>query len=328
MSPAVVLAPGATYSCSFTGAVSGNAGSSHTDVVTASGTDDDGNPVSDTDDATVTITNVAPTVVVLKSANPTSVTEPGASVTFTVSVQNTSAEAVTLTTLTDDKFGNLNGQGTCATGGSIAAGTTYTCSFSGNVTGAGGTTHTNTVTGTVTDDDNSTATDTDDATVNITAAPQTARIAPTATSCLDYANGNAGDLNEILYGVKGNKIANVAPGVLFYYYRVTISGAEPHTLTVIQSNTGSLPNFGVQQDQAILYTNGCVKITQNNTGSFSGVSNGTYIIGIKYDPSTVIGATKPGGDVTYTFKTFVDGSANAEPGSTDSILLKAKPKGA
>ena len=38
------LAPGASYSCAFTGAVSGNAGSTHTDVVTASGKDDDGNP--------------------------------------------------------------------------------------------------------------------------------------------------------------------------------------------------------------------------------------------------------------------------------------------
>ena len=45
------IAAGATYSCSFSGAVSGNAGSSHTDIVTASGTDDDGNPVSDEDDA-------------------------------------------------------------------------------------------------------------------------------------------------------------------------------------------------------------------------------------------------------------------------------------
>ena len=41
------IAAGGSYSCSFSGAVSGNAGSSHTDVVTASGTDDDGNPVSD-----------------------------------------------------------------------------------------------------------------------------------------------------------------------------------------------------------------------------------------------------------------------------------------
>ncbi|MDY6876102.1 MAG: hypothetical protein SWK90_07885, partial [Chloroflexota bacterium] len=42
--------------CSFSATVSGNAGDVETDVVTASGSDDDGNPVSDDDDATVTIT--------------------------------------------------------------------------------------------------------------------------------------------------------------------------------------------------------------------------------------------------------------------------------
>ena len=41
------IAPGPSYSCSFTGAVSGNADSSHTDVVTASGKDDDGNGLTD-----------------------------------------------------------------------------------------------------------------------------------------------------------------------------------------------------------------------------------------------------------------------------------------
>ena len=71
------IAPGASYSCSFTGAVSGNAGSSHTDVVTASGTDDDGNPVSDEDDATVTITDVAASIQVTKTADPVSLPEPG-----------------------------------------------------------------------------------------------------------------------------------------------------------------------------------------------------------------------------------------------------------
>ena len=66
------LAPGASYSCSFTGAVSGNAGSSHKDIVTASGTDDDGNPVSGHDDATVTITDLASSILVTKTADPTS----------------------------------------------------------------------------------------------------------------------------------------------------------------------------------------------------------------------------------------------------------------
>ena len=58
------IAAGASYSCSFSGAVSGNAGSTHTDVVTASGTDDDGNPVSDHDDATVARSRILPSSIV------------------------------------------------------------------------------------------------------------------------------------------------------------------------------------------------------------------------------------------------------------------------
>ena len=54
--PQTIL-PGATYTCTFTANVS----KTETDVVTASGTDDDGNPVSDDDDATVTITPAPPT---------------------------------------------------------------------------------------------------------------------------------------------------------------------------------------------------------------------------------------------------------------------------
>ena len=76
------------YSCSFTGAVSGNAGSSHTDIVTASGTDDDGNPVSDEDDAVVTIGNLPSSIQVTKTATPTSLQEPGGNATFAVAVKN------------------------------------------------------------------------------------------------------------------------------------------------------------------------------------------------------------------------------------------------
>ncbi len=56
--PQTLAAAGGSYRCSFTANVSGNAGDVETNVVTASGTDDDGNPVSDTDDATVTVLDV------------------------------------------------------------------------------------------------------------------------------------------------------------------------------------------------------------------------------------------------------------------------------
>ena len=119
------------------------------------------------DDATVSLTNVNPTVQVDKSASPTTASV-GDTVTFSVSITNTSVEPVTLTTLTDDKFGNLNGQGTCATGGTIAAGAVYSCTFTAPMpSGLPGGVHTDIVTGTVRDNENNTATDTGTATVTV-----------------------------------------------------------------------------------------------------------------------------------------------------------------
>ena len=175
------LAPGASYSCSFTGAVSGNAGSSHTDVVTASGTDDDGNPVSDHDDAVVTITNTPSSILVTKSATPTSLPEPGGNATFDVTVKNTSAvDSVTITSLTDDVYGNLDGKGSCDAPQTIAAGGSYSCSFSGAVSGNAGSSHTDVVTASGTDDDGNPVSDEDDATVTITDVAATIVVTKTA----------------------------------------------------------------------------------------------------------------------------------------------------
>lgn len=173
------IVAGGTYSCSFSGTVSGNAGSTHSNTVTALVSDDEGNLASNTGVANVGITDVLPTLVVTKSAGVASIPEPGGSVTFTVEVQNTSPEIVTLTTLTDTDFGDLNGQGTCATGGTIAVGATYTCSFSGTVSGNAGDTHTNTVSATVSDDEANSASDTDDATVAITNVSSSISVAKT-----------------------------------------------------------------------------------------------------------------------------------------------------
>jgi uncharacterized repeat protein (TIGR01451 family) len=172
------IQPGGTYTCKFTRTVTGNAGDQKTDVVTASGRDDDGNEVSDDDDATVTLTDVPSSLALEKTANPTSVQSPGADVTFTVVVRNTSSvDAVTIDTLVDNVYGDLNGKGSCgaligkvlqpddhASGGADEA----TCSFTGAVTGAGGSSHTDVVTVTGHDDEGAEVTAHDDATVTIT----------------------------------------------------------------------------------------------------------------------------------------------------------------
>lgn len=88
-------------------------------------------------------------------------------VTFTIVVTNHSIEPLTLTSLVDDMFDDLNGVGDCATGGSIAQeGGTYTCSFTVTLTGApGDPPHVNVVTATAEEDEGEEAEASDSETV-------------------------------------------------------------------------------------------------------------------------------------------------------------------
>jgi hypothetical protein len=160
------LAPnGGSYSCSFTTFVSANAKDiSEMNLATASGTDDDGNPVSVSDDATVSFTNVPPAATLTKAAT-------SADVTFTVVVTNDSpAELLELTALNDNTFGNITQatgaikSTTCAVPQTIPVGGNYNCQFVATVSTSP---HTDTVTGTVSDDEGGTITPFDSATVTL-----------------------------------------------------------------------------------------------------------------------------------------------------------------
>lgn len=100
------VAPLGSYGCSFTATVSGDAGDVETDVVTASGEDAGGNPVSDSDDATVTLTDVLPAIQVVKAASPT-LLHAGESVTYTYVVTNLGVEPLGDVTLTDDRCSSV-----------------------------------------------------------------------------------------------------------------------------------------------------------------------------------------------------------------------------
>ena len=139
-----------TYTCTFTATFTGNAGAAETDTVTATGKDDEGHEVSDTDTAHISLTDLPSTIDVTKTPSPTSVPEPGAPVTFSVHVTNTSAvDAVTLdATSFTDKVGagtvdpvtvDCNG----ATAGSglpltLQPGESVTCTFVKTVSGNAG----------------------------------------------------------------------------------------------------------------------------------------------------------------------------------------------
>ena len=72
----------------------------------------------------------------------------GASVTYDVTVSNTSGSALTVTELTDNRTGNLDGAGTCAIPATVAPDANYTCHYSDQVSGKAGTGVKRTVTAT------------------------------------------------------------------------------------------------------------------------------------------------------------------------------------
>ncbi len=175
------LAPGETYTCSFTALVSGNAGYAETDVVTATGTDDDGAPVSDDDDAVVTVTDVAPAISLTKTPTPDSLPEPGGTFTFSLVVDNDSVEPVSLTSLVDDIYGDLDGQGDCSLPQTIAVGGSYACSFDGDFSGNAGDTQTDTITALAVDDEANEATAEASAQVELTDVPSSIEVTKEAT---------------------------------------------------------------------------------------------------------------------------------------------------
>ncbi len=120
-------------------------------------------------------------VSVSKSANPSSVPEPGGPVTFAVRVTNSSAvDTVYITSLTDTVHGNLNGQGTCRVWWTLRPGQTYVCQFEASVVGNAGYTETNTVTASGFGNGGAQFSVSDDATVLITDVASSIRVTKTA----------------------------------------------------------------------------------------------------------------------------------------------------
>ena len=106
---------------------------------------------------TFTNTAIPSSITVVKTAASPTVAETGGNVSYSVVVTNTSSIPVTLTSLIDDRFGNLSGKGTCNGAGnlygSIAVSGTYSCSFTGTLAASdSGQVHVNEVTASVTSD--------------------------------------------------------------------------------------------------------------------------------------------------------------------------------
>jgi hypothetical protein len=170
------LDPTEVYSCSFQAFVEGDEATPHINTVTGDGVDGGGNEVDDDDDATVTFDEL-PEIETTKTPDPSEIDGTGGVVTFTVSVQNTGPVTVLLTSLNDDRFGNLTSTDnisstTCVLPQVLDLTEVYTCSFQAFVEGDEATPHTNTVTAQGFDKDLNPATDPDDATVTFDQLPE------------------------------------------------------------------------------------------------------------------------------------------------------------
>src|SRR5262249_49179861 len=106
-SGAIVLGQGQSFTFSYTTTPPLNAGTV-VNTVTVGGSDDEGDPASTTDSHTLTVTDVAPSIAVAKTG-PTTIAE-GDTATFNFTITNTSVastDPVTVTSVVDDKLGDL-----------------------------------------------------------------------------------------------------------------------------------------------------------------------------------------------------------------------------
>lgn len=181
-----VLDLGEELACAFVQFVGTEPGDSHSNVVTASGVDDDGYPVQAEDSATVIVRDLPSAMEVAKRAVPTWIHYPGGEVTFHFSVRNLSTvDTIHVHTLSDSVYGNLDGRGSCSLPQILPPGNIYSCEFTAYVSGEPDTTHTNVVGAGAIDDDGQPLSDQDSAVVTI--APP-----PTSVDLLSFA-ARAGD---------------------------------------------------------------------------------------------------------------------------------------
>ena len=170
------------------------------------------------DDSGSVIVDYLPKISVIKSASVTSLPETGGNVTFTVSVKNETPESFSLTSLVDDRFGNLNNVGTCAVPQAIASGGTYSCSFSKLLGSNDLVTHTNIVTASGVDPQQHPASASDDASVSFT---------------------------DVLPDISLTKLASPTAalwtgGYVDYTFTITNVGLEPVTITAFADDRFTL----------------------------------------------------------------------------------------
>jgi|GEM_PF-1647660 len=186
----VTIAFGATYSCTLSVYVAGDAGDSFTNTVTATARDNENDTATDMDSHTILVLDVPSMITLEKTANPTSVFETGdnptlfrdVDYTFYFTVKDTiggvsTSDTVVFSSLSDDRFGVLtdhcmvdmrNGGAiapTALNGFELEPGDNASCTITLQIQGNAGESHVNVATINGTDEDGLAVMAMDDATV-------------------------------------------------------------------------------------------------------------------------------------------------------------------
>jgi uncharacterized repeat protein (TIGR01451 family) len=279
-----------------------------------------------------------------KKADATSVSA-GDPIGFTLTVKNSGAGTATGVSLTDvlpttaglswsvdsdptNTCSIVSGKLTC-TIGSLAAGASVAVHITSPTTTASCSTINNK--GTVTSSNDGGGESSASVTVD---CPATGLIAPTQTTCEQFAAGTAPAEPLLSAGLKGSTINNVSPGVIFYFATVTVPAGG--TVVVQQSDTradGKSPPFPlleVASGQAYVKSYNTSTKQCSIVGTFSQSSPqaaptitianaGTYIVQIKYAPNSLAGYSIPNPPVNAAFPVKYVWGSQVNGGATQGV---------
>lgn len=301
-----------------------DAGASHVNTVTATATDDEGNPASDTDSVTVGYTNSPPAITVVKSANPTSVPEVGGTVTYTYLVTNTSLAAA-FDPLSSVSLSDTDGTPIFQTGddgdGLLELGETWTYTLTIVVPpGNAGSTHVNTVTATGTDDEGSIATGTDIESIGYTnsnpsivvdkVGPVSIVHGQTATYTFTITNTSPAITDPVtITAVVDDQLGNVYPQALAAY-QATHPGATTIVLQKGESLTFSVTSPVLNSTVVV----NIVNVTGQDNEGTGATANDTWTVIVNYPPVAVNDSKlmQPPGPVTLPNITGNDSDPNGD----------------
>ncbi len=303
----IVLASGASFTFTITRTLSSDLLIPHINTVTVTAVDQFQRSDTDDDDATVTFSDVPPSISVTKTAQPTSVPETGGDVLFTVTVQNTGTEAVDLTSAIDTVFGAIPVASFDKT--HLLVGETATYSFTEFMAGEPDEPHNNVVTVTAEDNDGTDVSDFDDADVTYTDVPPTIEVEKDVTPTYMDEPG----------------------GTFAYQVRVKNTSIEPVMLTLVEDDVYGVIYEWTEGDPEIWLLPNAVRVFDftmdhteagqyDNTAEATAVDNDGSSASDDDDATALVGDVGPVVDLDKT----VDVSVLPEPGGDFTFTLTIK----